>query len=127
MTAGELDFLSVSDLLEIATSLLDDVAVRDAGLLAAAAARPLTTGFGQDAYPTFEERAAALLHSLVRTHALFDDNLLLAWSVCRVFHLMNSRDLTHTVDDAEQMVLAAAGGHLDVSEIAAWLSDHVAA
>ena len=126
MSAGELDVLSVSDLLEIATGVLDDVAVRDAGLLAAAAARPLTTVFGQDAYPTFEEKAAALLHSLVRNHALLDGNKRLAWSACRVFHLINGRDLTYTVDDAEQMVVAAAGGHLDVTGIAAWLGDHAA-
>lgn len=126
MTADELDFVSVRDLLEIATAVLDDAAVRDAGLLAAAAARPLTTVFGQDAYPTFEEKAAALLHSLVRNHALLDDNLLLAWSACRVFHLINGRDLSYTVDDAEQMVVAAAGGHLDVAGIAAWLGDHAA-
>src|SRR5690349_19538695 len=69
--SGEaIDDLAVGDLLEIATGVLEDVAVRDAGLLAAAAARPLTTVFGQDAYPTFEDKAAALLHSLVRNHAL---------------------------------------------------------
>lgn len=37
--------------------------------LVAAAARPRITFFGDDAYPTFEDKVAALLHSLVRNHA----------------------------------------------------------
>lgn len=123
MTEEGLDFLSVDDLVEIAAGILDDVAIRDAGLLAAAAARPVTTVFGDDAYPTFELKAAALLHSLVRNHALVDGNKRLAWSACRVFHLMNGRDLISSVDEAEQMMVSAAAGAIDVADIAAWLSD----
>jgi death-on-curing protein len=126
VTGQAIDFLSVSDLLEIAGGVLEDVAVRDAGLLAAAAARPLITVFGKDAYPTFEDKAAALLHSLVRNHALVDGNKRLAWSACRIFHLINRRDLAYSVDDAEHMMLSAAAGDLDVADIAAWLRSHAA-
>ena len=126
MTGERLDFLTVGDILEIAAGVLDDVAVRDAGLLAAAAARPLTSVFGEDAYPSFEEKAAALLHSLVRNHALVDGNKRLAWSACRVFHLLNGRDLTYSVDEAEQMMLSAAAGGIDVTGIAEWLHHHAA-
>ena len=90
-------------------------------LLAAAAARPQVTVFGDDAYPTFTDKAAALLHSLVRNHALVDGNKRLAWSATRVFCLLNGHDLTYTVDEAEETMLNAASGQLDVSEIAAWL------
>ena len=127
MSDEELDYLSVEDLLEIASGVLDDVAVRDPGLLAAAAARPQTTVFGEDAYPTFEAKAAALLHSLVRNHALVDGNKRLAWSAGRVFCLLNGRDLTYTVDEAEQMMLGAAAGGLDVPQIAAWLAARMGA
>jgi death-on-curing protein len=124
VSAEEPDFLTVEDLLEIAAGVLDEVAVRDAGLLAAAAARPRTTVFGRDAYPAFEDKAAALLHSLVRNHALVDGNKRLAWAAARVFHLLNGRDLTYTVDDAERLMLQAASGELDVHDIAAWLGEH---
>ncbi len=56
-----------------------------AGLLAAAAARRRITVFGEDAYPTVEDKAAALLHSLVSNHALVDGNKRLAWSAARIF------------------------------------------
>lgn len=127
MTAKDLDYLSVEDLLEVASGVLDDVAVQDPGLLAAAAARPKTTVLGDDAYLTFEDKVAALLHSLVRTHALVDGNRRLAWSAARIFCRLNARDLTYTVDDAEQMMLEAAAGALDVPQIATWLAARIGA
>jgi len=120
----EIDFLTVDDLLEIATGVVGEVVVRDAGLLAAAAGRPQVTVFGEDAYPTFNEKAAALMHSLVRNHALVDGNKRLAWAATRIFCILNGRDLTYTVDEAEQLMLAAASGDLDVPELAQWISEH---
>lgn len=122
MTEPEIDYLSVEDLLEIAAGVIGEVVVRDVGLLAAAAGRPRVTVFGDDAYPTFTDKAAALLHSLVRNHALVDGNKRLAWSATRVFCLLNGHDLTYTVNDAEDMMLRAAAGQVDVPKIADWLA-----
>ena len=127
MSNEDLDYLSLADLLEIATGVMDEVVVRDVGLLAAAAARPRVTVFGDDAYPTFEDKAAALLHSLVRNHALVDGNKRMAWSATRVFCLLNGRDLTYDVDDAEGLMVDAAAGQLDVPQIASWLAGHMQA
>ncbi len=127
MSVEEVDYLSVEDLLEIAAGVLDQVAVRDAGLLAAAATRPQLTVFGEDAYSTFEDKAAALLHSLVRNHALVDGNKRLGWSAARIFCLLNGRDLTYTIDEAEDLMVRAASGQFDVPQIAAWLGAHAGA
>lgn len=123
--ADQVDHLSVGDLLEIAAGVLDEVAVRDIGLLASAAARPQTTVFGHDAYPTFADKAAALMHSLARNHPLVDGNKRLAWAGTRVFCLLNGRDLRLTVDEAEALVLGVAQGHMDVPEIARVLEEHL--
>ena len=125
MSSKEIDYLSVEDLLEIAAGVIGQVAIRDVGSLAAASGRPQVTVFGDDAYPTFADKAAALLHSLVRNHALLDGNKRLAWSATRVFCLLNGHDLTYTVDEAEDMMLSAASGQLDVPEISAWLQAHL--
>lgn len=122
---GEFDYLTVDDLLEIAAGVLEAVAVRDVGLLAAAAARPMTTVFGADAYPAFAEKAAASMHSLARNHALVDGNKRLAWAATRVFCLLHGRDLVFTVDEAEAMVLAVAAGETDVTELAAVIGEHL--
>ncbi len=122
MTPGdELDYLTVDDLIEIASDVLNAVEIRDAGLLASAAGRPQTSAFGEDAYPSFADKAAALMHSLARNHPLVDGNKRLAWAATRVFCLINHHDLTLSVDDAEDLVLAVARGELDVPEIAARL------
>ena len=125
MTDAPVEYLSVEDLLEIAFGILDEVAIRDHGLLASAAGRPQSSAFGQDAYPTFAGKAAALMHSLARNHALVDGNKRLAWAATRVFCLLNGQDIVFTVDDAETLVLAVARGDLDVPQIASAIETHL--
>ena len=125
MSDTPVEYLKVEDLLEIAEVLIDGVVVRDRGLLASAAGRPSSTAFGGDAYPTFAEKAAALMHSLARNHALLDGNKRLAWAAARVLCFLNGRDLTFTVDQAEALVIAVARGDLEVQEIAASIETHL--
>ncbi|MHB1836700.1 MAG: type II toxin-antitoxin system death-on-curing family toxin [Solirubrobacteraceae bacterium] len=125
MSNPTIDYVTVEDLLEIAVGVIGDITIRDHGLLASAAARPRSSAFGQDAYPTFAGKAAALMHSLARNHALVDGNKRLAWAATRAFCLLNGRDLAFTVDDAEQFVLAVARGELDVPRIATVLERHL--
>lgn len=112
------DYLSLDDLLEIAEGVVPGAQVRDVGLLASAAARPQTSVFGEDAYPTLVGKAVALLHSLARNRALVDGNKRLAWSATRIFLLLNDSDLEYEIDEAEQMVVAVASGRLDVPDLA---------
>ena len=118
MSPDDVDYLTLDDLLEIAAGILPDVEIRDVGLLAAAADRPRSSAFGAEAYPSFAEKVAALLHSVARNHALVDGNKRLAWSAARVFCLLNARDLELGVDDAEAMVVGAAAGTLDAPALA---------
>ncbi len=113
----EVDFLSLQDLIEIGGSLIPDFRIRDIGLLDSASKRPQTTVFGEDAYPTFPEKVAALIHSLARNHALIDGNKRIAWAAGRVFCLLNGFDLAMPVDDAERMILGVAKGELDVPQL----------
>jgi death on curing protein len=120
-----LDYLTTEDLLEIAAGIIGDVAVRDEGLLASAAGRPHSSAFGDDAYPTFADKAAALMHSLARNHALVDGNKRLAWAATRVFCLLNGRDLVVQVDEAEALVQAVARGEFEAGEIATVIEKHL--
>ena len=116
-----IDFLDLQDLIEIGKSLISDFRIRDEGLLESAAMRPQTTIYGADAYPTFEEKVASLIHSLARNHALIDGNKRIAWSAGRIFCLMNGRDLNMPIDDAEKMILDIAKGVIEVADIAVLL------
>jgi death-on-curing protein len=126
VTSGpEIDYLSVDDLLEIAAGVIKGVQIRDVGLLASAAGRPRATAFGVDAYPGFTAKAAALLHSLARNHALADGNKRLAWSATRAFCLLNGRDLHCSVEAAEAMIVGVAAGELDVPDLVELLRGYV--
>lgn len=105
--------------LEDLYSLAGGAAVRDAGLLASAAARPQATAFGEDAYPNLWTKAAALLHSLARNHALVDGNKRLAWRACAVFLDLNGHRPQATQAEVVEFVIAVADGSLDdVAQIA---------
>jgi death on curing protein len=112
--------LDLDDLLHVAARTLGDVEVRDIGLLESALARPRSTAFGADAYPSIHGKAAALLHSLARNHALVDGNKRLALSATIAFLGLNGLRLTLSNDEAYDLVIAvAAGGLDDVEQIAA--------
>ena len=114
---SEVDYLDLEDLLQ----LIDDLGagpVRDVGLLESAVARPRTNLFGEDAYPTLTTKAAALLHSICRNHALVDGNKRLAWLAATVFLDINGAAVTPSQDEAFELVMAVAEGTLDVPEIA---------
>lgn len=114
-------FLDLEDLL-LLTRRLGVGPVRDPGLLDSAAARPRASVFGQDAYPTLELKAAALLHSIARNHALVDGNKRLAWFATTSFLALNGLDLDMSDDEAFDLVIAVAEGRLDVEPIAEVLS-----
>jgi death-on-curing protein len=104
------------------------VEVRDVGLLDAAVHRPRASVLGHDAYPDLLTKAAALLHSLARSHPLVDGNKRLAWLATYVFLAKNEVLLEPDDDAAYELVVAVAAGEVDdVAEIArrlaAWVSE----
>jgi death-on-curing protein len=118
---SDLEYLDLEDLLGLVRAL-GTGPVRDVGLLDAASARPRSAAFGQDAYPSLHHKAAALLHSLVRNHALADGNKRLGWLATAVFLDLNGATPELSDDEAFDLVMAVADGKLDVDEIAERLS-----
>jgi death-on-curing protein len=106
-------YLSLEDLLHIAARTLGAVEVRDIGLLEAAAARPRASAFGEPAYRSLHDKAAALLHSIARNHALVDGNKRLALAATLAFYGVNDLRLTLTNDEAYELVMAVAAGEID--------------
>jgi death-on-curing protein len=118
----EIVYLSIQDLLIVASRVVADVQLRDAGGLESAAARPRATVFGADAYPSLHDNAAALVHSIARNHPLVDGNKRLALAGAIAFFGLNGRVLSLTNDEAYDLIMAVATGPLDdISEIASRL------
>jgi len=114
------EYLDLDDLLEIAHEAVSrQVVVGDYGLLESALARPRASVFGEDAYPDLHLKAAALLHSLARNHALVDGNKRLAWTACRTFLAINGQWISAPEDDRFDFVISVAtGAQPDLVEIA---------
>ncbi len=106
-------YLDVEDLLHIAGRTIGELDVRDLGLLEAAAARPQASAFGEDAYPTTVDKAAALVHSIARNHALVDGNKRLALAAGIAFLGINGLRLTISNDEAYELIVAVATGKID--------------
>lgn len=121
---GPIEYLDLEDLLYLAERLLGPApAIRDIGLLGSAVARPQTTAFGTDAYPDIWTKAAALLQSIVKNHALVDGNKRLGWLATAVFLDLNGVDVSVADNDTVyELVIDVAGGDHTVSGIADLLS-----
>lgn len=117
-------YLTLPELLHVAERTLgSQVGVRDHGLLESALARPRASVFGEDAYPCLTDKAAALLHSLARNHALVDGHKRLALAGTITFLGINDLRLTLDNDEAYDLVVAVATGELDeISDIGARLA-----
>jgi death-on-curing protein len=116
-----IEYLTLEDVL----ALIDDLRVgpvRDIGLLESAVHRPQATVFGADAYPETDHKAAVLLESLVRNHALIDDNKRIGWLATVVFYGLNNIELEAPDDDAFNLVIAIASGAITYQESAAHLA-----
>lgn len=118
-------YLTLEDLL----TLVDDLRVgpvRDVGLLESAAHRPTTALWGTEAYDGVNLKAAALLESLVRNHALLDGNRRSGWLAVVVFLGLNGIDLDAPDDDAYDLVIAVATGQMPIegaaNALASWHS-----
>jgi death-on-curing protein len=119
MSDERVEYLDLDDLITLAELLLGSPApVRDIGLLGSAAARPMTSAFGQDAYPDLWAKAAALLQSVVCNHALVDGNKRLGWLATATFLSINGVDATNATNgDVYDLVIWTASSPTDVEAI----------
>lgn len=95
--------------------------VRDMDLLEAAAGRPMQTVFGEDAYPTLPEKAAALLHSIARNHPFADGNKRTATLAALFMLLVNGLRVRWEPEAALDQILDVAEGRRSVTDFALWL------
>lgn len=99
--------------------------VRDPGLLLSALARPETTLFGVDAYPSLALKIAALMDSIVNNHPMIDGNKRSSWLVANLLAEFNGYELVAVAEDAFAFVLEIATGGAELEPIALWIEEHL--
>ena len=125
------EYLDLDDVLAAGAAALApaEPVVRDVGLLESAIARPQASAFGEDAYPDLFRKAAALLESLARNHALIDGNKRLAWVATRYFSIRNGTDARPpSPAEGDRFIREVAQGKVELADLAvrlkAWSSGH---
>jgi death-on-curing protein len=99
--------------------------VKDVGLLDSALARPKTTVFGEDAYPSLSLKAAALAHSIAKNHALVDGNKRTTWALMVSFLIVNGFKHNFTTEKGMNFVLDLATDKLSLENAAELIEQHL--
>ncbi|MCB9283151.1 MAG: type II toxin-antitoxin system death-on-curing family toxin [Lewinellaceae bacterium] len=99
--------------------------IRDQGLLEAALSRPLQTFDGNELYPSPEEKAAALLESIVINHPFFDGNKRLGYVLMRLVLLESGKDFEASQEEKYQLVIMVAKGDLNSAGITQWIRERL--
>jgi death on curing protein len=114
-------YLTANDVLMINERFCGPDQLRDFGLLDAAAHRPQASTFGEDAWPTIHEKAAALLHGLARNHPFVTGNKRTAWAATAMFYMVNGYHVPAEAGEVVGLTVDAAEGQKGVADIAATL------
>ncbi len=118
----DIRYLNIVELIIINEELIGGRSqLRDVNLLESAVLRPMTSAFGEDAYPTIHDKAAALFHSLSRNHAFVDGNKRTSVLATILFLQLNGYKVTWDETEALNFVLKIAQGETDWEIIANWL------
>lgn len=123
----DIRYLNIVELIIINEELIGGRSqLRDVDLLESAVLRPMTSAFGEDAYITIHDKAAALFHSLSRNHAFVDGNKRTSVLATILFLQLNCYTVTWNEEDALNFVLKIAQGETDWEIIAEWLRENSA-
>ena len=124
-------FLSLAEVLELHRRVVElaggAASLRDLGALLSAVAQPRSAFGGKDLYPTLEEKAAALMLSLVQNHPFTDGNKRVGHAAAEAFLMLNGLELVASVDDGEKIVVGLAAGEVTRDQLVGWIRGHVRA
>jgi death-on-curing protein len=93
-------------------------------LLASAVFSPQQSAFGEDAYPTVAEKAAAYGYLIMMNHAFVDGNKRTGLLAMTTFLDLNGYELVEGEDAIARMFEDAAAGVVDQGEFFNWVIDH---
>ena len=95
--------------------------LRDLSALESALSQPKASAGGVDAYPSLEEKAAALCYSLCLNHPFIDGNKRVAHAVMETFLILNGKEIQSSVGEQEQLMLGVAAGTVKREQLLEWL------
>lgn len=103
---------------------LDQAGVKDHSLLESAVYRPQQSVFGEDAYITLFDKAAAMVDSLAKNHSFHNGNKRTAYVAVKVFLMINGYHLKFDRDFAVNFMVDIVKGEYSFEDIAHIFKEH---
>jgi death on curing protein len=124
-------YLSPTDVLFIHSAVIDESGgshgIRDLGLLESAVLQMKQTFGGEELYSSLEEKAAVLLHSLLKNHPFVDGNKRTAVTALGVFMRLNGRTLEASQDELAAWILKLCAHPNEPADLIPWIRKHTSA
>ena len=121
-------YLTLVEVLELHRRIIEQsggaLGVRDFGLLESAIAQPRMTFGGEELYPSPIEKSAALGFSIIMNHPFVDGNKRTGHAAMETFLVLNGMEISVSVDEQENFVLAIAAGEMDREALVGWLQQY---
>jgi death-on-curing protein len=126
----DIRYLSVQEVIAINVAVIqkyspgEQIGVKTSSLLESAVLRPQSSAFGDEAYPTLFDKAAALFESLGQNHPFQNANKRTAFSALVIFLRYNGYHLVMNPKAAENLTVDMVNHHYTLQDLSAILSEH---
>ncbi len=101
------------------------VGVRNYDLLESAIKRPYMTFDKMELYPNIEDKASAILESIVKNHPFIDGNKRTGYILMRYLLLESGRDIQASKNEKYELVIGVAEGKISFEEIQNWIKNRI--
>ncbi len=124
-------YLTLIEVLNLHRQIIEQsggaLGVCDLGALESALAQPRMTFGGEDLYPTLVDKAAAVGFSIIMNHPFVDGNKRTGHAAMETLLVLNGMEISASVDEQEQVILALASGNSGRESFVEWLKQHIKA
>ena len=121
--------LTLEQILELHTLVIKEtggsIGLRDLGRLESSIATQSQNVFGQELYLNLEDKAAAIIRSIIADHPFVDGNKRTAIIAGLTFLKLNNINFKFANGEIEDYAVKVAADHLDIPQISIWLQIHI--
>ncbi|WP_068784529.1 type II toxin-antitoxin system death-on-curing family toxin [Paenibacillus phocaensis] len=123
-------YLSVQEVIAINVAMIqryspgEHIGIKEPGLLESAVHRSQSSAYGEDAYPTIFEKAAALFESLGQNHPFHNANKRTAFTALVVFLRYNGLNFKMDTKKAEDFTVDMVNHRFDFQEMVSIIEAH---
>ncbi|SDS66974.1 death on curing protein [Paenibacillaceae bacterium GAS479] len=128
----QIRFLTTQEVIAINLAMIqryspgEHVGVKEPGLLESAVVRAQSSAFGNDAYPTIFEKAAALFESLGQNHSFFNANKRTAFTALVIFLRLNGWHFKMDAKQAEDFTVDMVTHKYNFQDLVLIIQNHCA-